>query len=276
MIERGYIHIAGPRGAGKTTLAEAVLRAFDGPTIAVRCERDDRLDEAKESKAARDPEVRRYREAGASGAARLRFPAEDEDGDSFFCSDVMSDYSKAVLIEGDCPVEYVDLEVFVAPPLPARAGLLRRVERRSPEVAASALEEILHGIGDRTAIAAFAGSRIREAIGKATAIYGESFSPKGGPGTFWEIAPTHRGLERAGLVIVNVRRGDDRAAADRMLDEIAQVRSDDDVRTSILGRFAHRTKVSAVVADLSGPKDAGTRKALARIKRAMLQRGDRG
>ena len=31
----------------------------------------------------------------------------------------MSDYSKAVLIEGDCPVEYVDLEVFVAPPLPA-------------------------------------------------------------------------------------------------------------------------------------------------------------
>jgi hypothetical protein len=273
VIERAYIHMTGPKGAGKTTLAEAVLHAFDGPTIAVRCERDDRLDEAKESKGARDPEVRRYREAGASGAARLRFPAEDEDGDSFFCSDVMSDYSKAVLIEGDCPVEYVDLEVFVAPPLPARARLLRRVDRRSPEVAASAIEEILLGIGDRTATAAFAGSRIREAIGKATAIYGESFSPKSAPGTFWEIAPTHRGLERAGLVIVNVRRGDDLGATARMIDEIARIRSDDDVRTSILGRFAHRTKVTAVVADLSDPRDAGTKKALARIKRALARRG---
>ncbi len=276
MIERGYIHIAGPKGAGKTTLAEAMLRAFDGPTIAVRCERDDRLDEAKESASARDPEVRRYREAGASGAARLRYPAEDEDGDSFFCSDVMRDYSKAILIEGDCPVEYVDLEVFVAPPLPPRTALLRRVERRSPEVAASVIEEILLGVGDRTAAAAFAGSRIREAIGKAAAIYGESFSPKGGPGTFWEIAPTHRGLERAGIVIVNARRGDDRGAAERMIDEIARIRSDDDVRTSILGRFAHRTKVTAVVADLSDLKDAGTKKALARIRRAMTQRGDRG
>jgi molybdopterin-guanine dinucleotide biosynthesis protein len=102
VIERTYIHIAGPKGAGKTMLAEAVLRAFEGPTIAVRCERDHRLAEAEETKGARDPEVRRYRAAGATGAARLRFTTEDEDGDSFFCCDVMSDYSTAVLIEGDC------------------------------------------------------------------------------------------------------------------------------------------------------------------------------
>lgn len=47
MIARAYIHIAGPKGGGKTTLAEAMLRAFDAPITAVRCERDDRLDEAK-------------------------------------------------------------------------------------------------------------------------------------------------------------------------------------------------------------------------------------
>jgi hypothetical protein len=41
-------------------------------------------------------------------------------------------------------------------------------------------------------------------------------------------------------------------------------------------RAAHRTKVTAVVADLSDPKDAGTKKALARIKRALAQRGERG
>jgi hypothetical protein len=43
----------------------------------------------------------------------------------------MSDYSKAVIIEGDCPVEYVDLEVFVAPALPTGTALLRsaRIKR---------------------------------------------------------------------------------------------------------------------------------------------------
>ena len=58
-----------------------------------------------------------------------------------------------------------------------------------------------------------------------------------------------------------------------MLDEIARIRSDDAVRAAVPGRFAHRTKVTAVVADLSDPRDAGTRKALTRIKRAIAQRG---
>jgi hypothetical protein len=230
----------------------------------------------EETNGARDPEVRRYRDAGATRAGRLRFRTKDEDGLSFFCSDVMSDYSKAVLIEGGCPVEYVDLEVFVAPPLPTGTGLLRRAERRTPEVAASALQEILLGITDRTAIAALAGSRLREAIGKAAAIYGETFSAKGGAGASWELAPTHRGLERAELVIINVRKGEDRTAVDRMLGEVARIRSDEEVRTSVLGRFGHRRKITALAADLSDPKETGTKKALARIKRALAHRGERG
>jgi hypothetical protein len=235
MIERAYIHVAGPEGSGKTTLVETILGAFDGPAITVRCRRDDDLDEsAVESAPARDAELRRYRHAGASAAARFAFPAEEEDGDGFFCSEVMSDYSKAVLIEGDCPVDYVDLEVFVAPPLPAGTALLRRTKRRTPAVAASALAK---------------GS------------------------THWKLAPAHQGLERADLVVVNVRARDHREAADRMLEEIARIRSDDDVRTAVLGRFSHRTKVTAVVADLSDPKDSGTKKALTRIKRALAQRG---
>jgi energy-coupling factor transporter ATP-binding protein EcfA2 len=273
MIERAYIHVTGPEGSGKTTLIEAILGAFDGPAVTVRCRRDDDLDESAPAPApARDAELRRYRETGASGVARFAFPAEAEDGDGFFCSKVMSNYSKAVLIEGDCPVEYVDLEVFVAPPLPAGSSLLRRTKRRTPAVAASALEEILLGVGGHPAIAAFAGSRAREAIGKAAAIYGDSFAAKGHAHGHWELAPTHQGLERVGLVVVNVRARGDRAAAERMLDEIARIRSDDDVRAAVLGRFAHRTKVTAVVADLSDPKDAGTKKALARIKRALAAR----
>ena len=273
MIERAYIHVTGPEGSGKTTLVEAILGAFDGPAITVRCRRDDDLDESVESAPARDAELRRYREAGASGAARFAFPAEEEDGDSFFCSKVMSDYSKAVLIEDDCPVDYVDLEVFVAPPLPAGSALLWRTKRRTPAVAASALEEILLGVGGRPASAAFAGSRAREVIGKLAAMRGESFGAKGAAHAHWKLAPTHQGLERAGLVVVNVRAREDRNAAERMLDEIARIRSDDDVRAAVLGRFAHRTKVAAVAADLSDPKDAGTKKALTRVKRALAQRG---
>ena len=272
MIERAYIHVAGPEGSGKTTLVEAILGSFDGPTITVRCQRDDDLDESVECAPARDAELRRYREAGVSGAARFAFSVEDDDGDGFFCSEVMNDYSKAVLIEGDCPVDYVDLEVFVAPPLPAGSALLRRTKRCTPALAASALQEALLGVGGRPAIAAFAGSRAREAIGKAAAIY-ESFEATGSAHAGLDLAPTHRGLERAGLVVVNVRARGDRDAAERMLDEIARIRSDDDVRTAVLGRFAHCTKVTAVVADLSNPKDAGTKKALTRIKRALAQRG---
>jgi hypothetical protein len=268
MIERAYIHVAGPERAGKTTLIEAILGAFDGPAITVRCRRHDDRGESVQSAPARDAELRRYREAGASGAARFDFP-EEEDGDGFFCSEVMSDYSKAVLIEGDCPVDYVDLEVFVAPPLPAGSSLLRRGKPRSPAVVASEIEQLL--LGGRPGIAAFAGSRAREGIGKLVAK--QRFGAEAGAHTHWELAPTHQGLERAGLVVVNVRARDDRAAAERMLDEIARIRSDDAVRTAVLGRFAHRTKVTAVVADLSDPKDAGTKKALTRIKRALAQRG---
>lgn len=38
--------VAGPEGSGKTPLVEAILGAFDGPAIAVRCRRDDDLDES--------------------------------------------------------------------------------------------------------------------------------------------------------------------------------------------------------------------------------------
>jgi hypothetical protein len=47
-------------------------------------------------------------------------------------------------------------------------------------------------------MAAFAGSRAREAIGEAVSISGESFASSGGTRTYWELAPTHRGIERAG------------------------------------------------------------------------------
>jgi hypothetical protein len=43
-------------------------------------------------------------------------------------STFMQEYSEAVFIEGDCPVEYVELSVFIAPPMAPGKTLLRRVK----------------------------------------------------------------------------------------------------------------------------------------------------
>ena len=82
--------MAGPERSGKTILVEAILAAFGGTAITVRCRRRDDLAESVESAPARDAELRRYRAAGAGGAARFDFPAVEEDGDGFFCSSVMA------------------------------------------------------------------------------------------------------------------------------------------------------------------------------------------
>ncbi len=48
-------------------------------------------------------------------------------------------------------------------------------------------------------------------------MHGERLRAKGPTSARWELAPTHQGLERAGLVVVNVHTHthDDRAAAER-------------------------------------------------------------
>lgn len=70
MIERAYIHVGGPAGTGKTTFVEAVLEACDEPILAARCVRNDSLRTSWETNPQRHPELRRYREAGASGVRR--------------------------------------------------------------------------------------------------------------------------------------------------------------------------------------------------------------
>jgi hypothetical protein len=286
MIERAYIHVAGPGGAGKTTFIEALLRAFHGPTICVRGERDDRLRGPRESSPARDTELCRYRAAGASGVARYRFPVAAKDRDAFFSMDFMNDYSLAIVVEGDCPLKHVDLVVFVAPPLPPGVPLAERTERPERLKAIEKIQGLAGALvrpgGLREALRASSQDELLE----AARIYEESFDRVIGTlgrrrGTSralsltaeWTLAPTHRGLERAGLVVLNVRAQDAHEAAERMLPEIARLRTDDEIRIAVLGRFAHRMPVTAVVADLANAKDPGTRKAIARAKRTIVQRG---
>ena len=56
---------------------------------------------------------------------------------------------------------------------------------------------------------------------------------------------------------------------ERMLEDLKRIRRDEEVFDDVLGQGGKRTPITAVVADLSDPKDPGTRKAVARIKRSM-------
>ncbi len=130
MRQRAIIHVAGPEGAGKTTFIETVLQRVDPPILVARCHRDDRLAEPKETSARTEPELRRYLEAGADGVALFTFPEAPPTTDDFFMTDLMAEYSRAVVLEGESPLAHVDLTVFVAPAPHRRERLF--VRRSTP------------------------------------------------------------------------------------------------------------------------------------------------
>jgi hypothetical protein len=130
MRQRALIHIDGPSGAGKTALVEALLAHADDMISVARCVRDDGLAAARESlddPAGEASELSRYRAAGAHAAVRYSFPGGNDD--AFFNSNLMQDFSHAVVMEGDRPVNVADLTVFV---VPATAGRLL-VRRKSDQ-----------------------------------------------------------------------------------------------------------------------------------------------
>ena len=157
MIERAFVHVGGPPGSGKTTFIEAVLAEADALTLTARCLRDDTLAQAREGTPKAHPELRRYRQAGAAGAAVYTFPGQQSGTDDFFMTNLMTNYSQAVVLEGDSPLDHVDLSVFVVP-APARTEQLfvRRTRRHSSDEAAegAALLRLLSEPGDLAEILA--------------------------------------------------------------------------------------------------------------------------
>ena len=158
MRQRALIAVAGPKGVGKTTLIERVLGGSGESILSARCVRNDSLRRARETAPKAHPELRRYRDAGATGAALFAFPEADIGSDAFFTTHLMEDYSNAVLLEGDNPLGFSDLAVFVAPP-PADGEtlLVRRKYDRAKEERAK-MDHMERLLQDSDGFAAFLGA----------------------------------------------------------------------------------------------------------------------
>lgn len=286
MRQRALVHVGGPPGAGRTTLVEAISAELDGFVLASRCIRDDSLRESRETAPRAHPELRRYREAGATGAALFAFPERERGSDAFFMTRLMEDYSDVAVLEGDSPLGFVDLAVFVAPAPRRGQGLFVRRKRdraREERAKADALARLLarpDGVAEflegmiggpivelarrHPALLEDARARLRQSIAQARR------APPPAPTEHWAVADAYQGVEQAQLVVVNIRSEAERPRAERLVADVGRLRQDARLFHDILGLRGTRVPVTAVVANLADPRDRGTRKALARVRRAVM------
>jgi hypothetical protein len=273
--ERTLVHVAGPKGAGKTTFIEAMVSTLGWFVLAARCVRDDSLRRSRESAPKAHPELRRYREAGATGAALFDFPEGDIGSDAFFVTHLMEDYSQAAVLEGDNPIGFVDLAVFVAPaPAAGQTVFVRRKRDRAKEerVKADARAWLL---GEHDGVAELLGRTRLLDEARALLLGGIRQAKKGpapGPTEHWAVAGGYEGVEHAQLVVVNIRSEAERQRGEQLVADVGRLRKDAALFGDILGFRGSRIPITAVVANLADPRDAGTKKAVARVRRALRTR----
>ncbi len=279
--QRALIHVGGREGAGKTTFIEAALaNEHEHMIIAVRCRRDDSLSQPRESLGETDPELSRHLAAGACDAARYTFPPGDDAHDAFFMTSFMNNYSNAVVLEGDNPISHADLAVYIAP---ASGGRLL-VRRKSDPIGSERpgvddLEAILRQPGGLDLLLGrLIGGRMAEAglrdpvlerLEALTELDRLRRTQKTRSKTRWAIADGYLGIEQAQLVVVNIRGEAERQQGEMLLAEVARVRKDQAVFDDVIGWRGSKVPITAVVANLTEPKDPGTKKALARVRRVI-------
>jgi hypothetical protein len=93
--------------------------------------------------------------------------------------------------------------------------------------------------------------------------------PQPKPTEHWAIADGCAGIERAQLVIVNIRNASEREEGERLLEELDRIRKDQAVFDDVLGWRGIKVPISTVVANLADRNDPATRKAVARVHRAV-------
>jgi hypothetical protein len=265
-VVRPLIHVGGPPGAGKTTFVEAILTANEEePFIVVRGRRDPSMAESRadvSTVTAEGSESRRYEHAGAMTAADYFFP--EADAEAFFGETFLDDFPATVVVEGDDPVGFADLSVYI---MTAAAGPLLARRLVSPGSPGPAVEALLAnaGIPRELAQLLLKQAKLEHTLrGRAPAQRRPAAEER------WTVVDEHLGIERCQLVIINVRDEHERERAATVLTEVARLRKDAEVFADLRPAVAGgRTPITAVVADLTDRKDPGTRKALARVRRTL-------
>lgn len=270
MRERALVHITGPAGAGKTTLIEHLLRTNRSRLIAaVRGKADDQAQDHSVSFDDSDGDPARYALAGAYLSATYGFPPGGADTDTFYESRLMLDVQEAVLIEGDWPLHTPpDLTVFVAPPLPEGQPLIERTTRPRRvdfDGTRAGFQSLLARLDPHAArvVAAQLGALFDSAS--------DDSASEAETEACWGLTHPYAGLERAELVVLSVGTDDERERAETTAAEIARIREDDAIFTDLRAPFMTRRPVTVAIADLSDAKDAGLKKALTRLRRAVAR-----
>ena len=199
----------------------------------------------------------------------------------------MLEYSGAVILEGDNPAGYADLEGFVAPALVPDETLYRTSPRdivalqrakaeawaellRQPDGMVTWMEDVMGlPLGDLLRVRSNprltedVRSRMLEGIAQVRA------APPPRPVDYWAVAERFQGIERAGLVVVNLGDHAAQPAAEQLLVEPARLRRDAALFNDIVGLRGNRLPTTAVVANLADPRNAARKKAVARVRRAI-------
>ena len=92
------------------------------------------------------------------------------------------------------------------------------------------------------------------------------------PSERWTVAKGYEGIERAQLVVVNVRDDAERRQAAELIGVLGRLRTETGLFDELVGAYGTKIPITAVVADLTDAKEAGLRKALARVGRAVRRK----
>ncbi len=285
-MERAYIHIAGPSRAGKTTLIERLLEFSPSTLLVARCSAKDDLEDYVETRAKNDAELARYSKAGAAAVARYRFEPGLERTDAFWETELMQEWSEAVLFEGDLAIEWADLAVYVTRPLPARKTLVRRALVDKSQIHEQKLkwlenlserpdgvEEFFSLMFRHSAMASRLDEKARAKLRSTIKEEVEKVRAQGPPPPEerWAIAEGLEGIELAQAVAINFTSLKECKRGEAMLEELHHLRKDKEVFKAITGPRGTRIPIMARVVDLSDPENKNLKSLLRRIQRTITK-----
>ena len=162
-------------------------------------------------------------------------------------TELMTDYSEGVVVEGDSPLEFVDLRVFVAP-TPANGDELFVQRSPTPDdrTNTAVLEQVLSEPDSVINLLDWAGGPVLGEMGRGHEALLESVRLKlladirksgvlraAKPRARWAVADRYAGIEHAQMVVVNVRHDSDRAAAEQMAADVNRIRKDEEDYTTM-------------------------------------------